>query len=260
MTEEDRDGEALANLVGIVGRLHSPDGCPWDRAQTHESLRQHLLEESYECLEAIDRGETESLVEELGDVLLQVLMHAAVGEHQGRFTLDDVAGGIARKLVARHPHVFGDAQAASAEEVSRNWDRLKRKEKPSESILEGVPASLPALAASQALQGRARRAGFDWPDIEGPLDKLREEIGELARAEDGPEREDEFGDVLFVITNVADHLGINAEQALRGANRKFRQRFSEVERLARDRGLELSDLDLAGLDRLWDEAKEALAG
>lgn len=249
------DVRRFDGLHHVIDRLHAPDGCPWDREQTHESLRPHLLEESYEALEAIDRGDPGSLTEELGDVLLQVLMHAAVAERLDEFTFADVVEHIARKLIRRHPHVFGDTTASSAEEVYQNWEALKQKEKPRESILDGVPATLPALAASQAIQGRARRIGFDWPDIEGRMDKLREEIDEFARAEPGPEQEDEFGDILFVATNIADSLGIDAEQALRGANAKFRRRFGHVERFATERGLDLKQMDLPALDALWDEAK-----
>ena len=248
-------------LQAIVERLYDPEGgCPWDLEQTHLSLRPHLLEESYEAIEAIDSGDPGRLTEELGDVLLQVLMHSAVASRAGEFSFADVAEHIARKLIHRHPHVFGDTAAASAEQVYQNWEKLKQQEKPRDSILEGVPVTLPALAASQSIQGRARRVGFDWPDVEGPLEKLREELGELARAADAAEREDEFGDVLFVMTNIADHLGIDAEQALRGANAKFRARFGIVERLAREAGSDLRSLDLAGLDALWDRAKEELAG
>jgi len=258
--------EALADvrrfdgLFHVVGRLHAEDGCPWDREQTHESLRPHLLEESYETLEAIDRGDLASLTEELGDVLLQVVMHAAVAERLDEFSFGDITEHIAGKLIRRHPHVFGDATASSAEEVYQNWETLKQAEKPRTSILDGVPQTLPALAASQSIQGRARRVGFDWPDIEGPLEKLREEIAEFAAAENATEREDEFGDILFVAVNIADHLGIDAEQALRAANGKFRSRFGLVEGLARDRGIDLKDLDLAGLDALWDEAKALRKG
>src|SRR5690606_8472131 len=156
-------------------------------------------------------------------------------ERLEEFTLADVVEHISRKLIRRHPHVFGDTTAASAEEVYQNWEALKQKEKPRESILDGVPTTLPALAASQAIQGRARRIGFDWPDLEGRLEKLREEVGEFARAAAGPEQEDEFGDILFVAVNIADSLGIDAEQALRGANMKFRRRFGHVERLANER-------------------------
>lgn len=249
------DLRRMDGLVDVVARLHAPDGCPWDREQTHESLRPHLLEESYEALEAIDRDDPAALTEELGDVLLQVLMHAEVGARNETFVLADMVEHIARKLISRHPHVFGEGSASTAEEVYQNWEQLKKKEKPRDSILDGVPQSLPALAASQSIQGRARRVGFDWPDVEGPLDKLREEIAEFAHADGASERADEFGDILFVLVNIADHLGIEAEQALRGANRKFRRRFAHVERLAADRGLDLRDLDLPALDALWDEAK-----
>lgn len=254
------DLRRMDGLIDIVSRLHAPGGCPWDREQTHLSLRPHLLEEAYETLEAIDRDDPAALTEELGDVLLQVLMHAEVAARNQDFVLADVVEHIARKLIRRHPHVFGEGTAATADEVYQNWEQLKKQEKPRDSILDGVPVSLPALAASQSIQGRARRVGFDWPDIEGPLEKLREEIGEFARAADAAERADEFGDILFVLVNIADHLGVEAEQALRGANAKFRRRFGAVERLARERNLDLKDLDLAALDALWDEAKAEEAG
>jgi len=254
------DVRRFDGLHHVIDRLHAPDGCPWDREQTHETLRAHLLEESYEALEAIDRDDPRALTEELGDVLLQVLMHAAVAERLEEFSFGDVVEHIARKLIRRHPHVFGEGTAATAEEVYQNWEALKQQEKPRQSILDGVPATLPALAASQSIQGRARRIGFDWPDVEGPLEKLREEIDELARSNGAIEREDEFGDILFVAVNIADHLGIDAEQALRRANLKFRRRFGAVERMARERGLNLKELDLAGLDALWDEAKAAERG
>jgi tetrapyrrole methylase family protein/MazG family protein len=249
------DVRRFDGLAYIIQRLHAPNGCPWDREQTHATLRPHLLEESYEALEAIDSGDPEALSEELGDVLLQVLMHAAVAERLDEFAFADITEHIARKLIRRHPHVFGEATANTAAEVYQNWEALKQAEKPRSSILEGVPATLPALAASQAIQGRARRVGFDWPDIDGPLEKLAEEIGEFARAEGPADREDEFGDVLFVVANIAQRLGIDAEQALRGANQKFKRRFGTVEKLAAERHLHLKDLNLAGLDSLWDEAK-----
>lgn len=250
------DVRRFDGLYAIIERLHATvGGCPWDLEQTHTSLRPHLLEESYEALEAIDSGDLDNLTEELGDVLLQVLMHSAVAERTGEFSFADVSEHIARKLIRRHPHVFGEATANSAEQVTRNWEALKQAEKPKSSILEGVPSTLPALAASQSIQGRARRVGFDWPDIEGPLDKLAEEIGEFARANGADEREDEFGDVLFVIANIAQRLDIDAEQALRRANDKFRRRFGTAERLASEEGLDMKEMDLAGLDKLWDRAK-----
>jgi MazG family protein len=190
--------------------------------------------------------------------MFQTVIHSGIAENQGEFEMGDVIEQITRKLIRRHPHVFGDGTASTAEEVYQNWEEQKKAEKQRDSVLDGVPATLPALAASQSIQGRARRVGFDWPDVDGPLEKLREEIAELAAAGDAAERADELGDVIFVLVNIADHLGIDAEQALRGANAKFRRRFGQVERLARERGTDLKDLDLAGLDALWDEAKALL--
>jgi tetrapyrrole methylase family protein/MazG family protein len=255
------DVRRFDGLFYVVERLNGPGGCPWDLEQDHRSLRPYLLEETYEALHAIESGDTEAMAEELGDVLFQVLIHAEVGKRQGEFHFADIAERAARKLISRHPHVFGTATASTAEEVARNWEALKQVEKPRTSILDGVPPTLPALAASQSIQGRARRVGFDWPDIEGPLDKLAEEIAEFARADGVAEREDEFGDILFVITNIADHLGIDAEQALRGANEKFRRRFGRVETMSTHEGVDLKELDLAALDALWDRAKaEEAAG
>ena len=247
-------------LETIIRRLHGPEGCPWDREQTHQSLRPHLLEEAYELLEAIDAGEGEAIAEELGDVLLQVLMHAAVAERLGEFEFGDVYSRIAGKLVARHPHVFADASAETAEDVRESWEVLKQQERPDRSRLEGVPATLPALAESQTIQGRARRAGFDWPDIQGPLEKLSEEIAELALAEDERDREEEFGDVLFVIAHIAATMGVDGEQALRRANGKFRRRFGLVERWANEQSLDLNELDFEARDELWERAKAAERG
>lgn len=244
-------------LLHVVRTLLAPGGCPWDREQTHLSLRPYLLEETYEALEAIDSADPGALAEELGDVLLQVVLHTGIAESAGDFTMGDVVEHIARKLVHRHPHVFGDATAKTAAEVEANWEQLKKAEKQGrQSILDGVPKALPALAASQDIQSRARKVGFDWPSIEGQLDKLAEELREFAHA-DGPDnREDEFGDVLMVVTGIADRLGIDAEQALRRANDKFRRRFGHIEARAAESGKDLRDLDLAAMDQLWNEAKE----
>ena len=256
----EADVRRFDGLYHVVARLNAPDGCPWDREQTHESLRKHLLEEAYEALDAIDSEDRAELTEELGDVLLQVLMHAEVGRREQTFSLGDVTEHIAEKLIRRHPHVFGEAAAGSADEVWQSWEQLKKQEKPERSVLDGVPATLPALAASQAIQGRARRVGFDWPDIEGPLEKLREEVGEFARAENPAEEVDEFGDILFVLANIGQRTGIDAEQALRSANQKFRTRFTAVEELARERELDLQEMTLEEIDALWDEAKAGLGG
>jgi tetrapyrrole methylase family protein/MazG family protein len=251
-----QDLRRFDGFLHVVRSLLAEDGCPWDREQTHLSLRPYLLEEAYEALEAIDSGHIPALTEELGDVLFQVAIHTAIAENAGEFVAGDVIEQIARKLVRRHPHVFADGTASTAAEVERNWEQLKQAEKTErESVLDGVPKSLPALAASHSIQGRARKVGFDWPDIEGPLEKLSEEVGEFARAVGASEQIDEFGDILFVLVNIAEHLGIDAEQALRGAYAKFRSRFGQVERLARADGVDLRDLDLARLDALWDRAK-----
>ncbi len=249
------DVRRFDGLLHVVRSLLAPGGCPWDREQTHLSLRPYLLEETYEALEAIDNEETSELVEELGDVLFQTLIHTAIAETAGEFEMHDVIERITTKLIRRHPHVFSDGTASTSAEVEENWEKLKKVEKQRESILEGVPKSLPALAESQSLQGRARKIGFDWPDIEGRLEKLQEEIGEFARADGPAERLDEFGDILAVLVNIADHFGLDAEQALRGANAKFRSRFGTIEALAKESGVVLKDLDLAGMDNLWDEAK-----
>lgn len=255
----EADVRRFDGLLAIVRRLHAADGCPWDREQTHESLRHHLVEESYEVLEAIDSGDPDALREELGDLLLQVLMHAGVAERSETFSFEDVSEGIARKLVRRHPHVFAGAPGDTAEEVFSNWEQIKKAEKARDSVLDGVPLSMPALAASQTLQGRARRAGFDWPDIRIPLAKLVEEIEELALAADAAERESEFGDVAMVLAGIGQRMGIDAEQALRGANRRFRVRFAIVEQLAREREIDLLAASVDEVVGLWSEAKRRVA-
>ena len=254
----------------ISWRLRQPDGCPWDREQTHQSLRKHLLEETYEVYDALEHGATPALAEELGDLLLQVVLHAQLAAEEGVFDLADVQAALARKIVRRHPHVFGDAVANTAADVNRQWERIKAGEseaaaaesgaaagavtKP-KGALDGISASLPALAAGQEMQERAAAIGYDWPSIEGVLEKVTEELGELARAETAADRTEEFGDLLLVAVNVGRKLGIEAEAALRAANAKFRSRFGRVERMARERGVALRDLDFAALDDLWDAAK-----
>lgn len=249
--EDVRRFDGLFHIV--VERLNAPDGCPWDNEQTHESLRRYLIEEAYELIEAIDDNDPASIAEELGDVLLQILMHAAVANRSGEFSFGDITEAISRKMIQRHPHVF------AGERYRPNWEEMKKNEHPDQSVLDGVPPGLPALAQSQSIQSRARKAGFDWPDIEGPLDKLAEELGEFARAETDNEREDEFGDIIFVVANIADHLGIDAEQALRLANRKFRRRFMRLEELAAEDDIDVRTAGLEVLNQLWDQAKAAEA-
>ncbi len=249
----------------ISARLRLPDGCPWDREQTHESLRKHLLEEAYEVYDALERGPTPELAGELGDLLLQVVLHAQLAAEAGVFDLADVQAAIARKIVRRHPHVFGDAVAQTAADVNRQWERIKADERADDAeaanagqargALDGISPSMPALAASQEMQERAAALGYDWPDVAGVLDKVAEELAELASAAGRAERAEEFGDLLLVIVNVGRRLGIESEAALRAANDKFRRRFGRVERMVGERGVAIRDLDFAALDALWDAAK-----
>jgi tetrapyrrole methylase family protein/MazG family protein len=250
-------------LQEIMARLRAPDGCPWDREQTHDTLRRYLLEETYEALQALDAGDPAALEEELGDLLLQIVFHAQIADEAGQYDLGDVVAGICGKMIRRHPHVFGEVSAKDAAAVLRNWEALKRAERAGKdqahtSMLDGVPAAMPALAYSQAVQARAARVGFDWPDVQGVLDKVAEEAAEVAGATSQAEREEEFGDLLFVLVRLADRLGVNAEDALRAANQKFRTRFATMEAQASAAGKSLEDYDPSGLDSLWNEAKRAL--
>ena len=250
----------------ISARLRQPDGCPWDREQTHRSLRKHLLEEAYEVYDALEAGATPELAGELGDLWLQVVLHAQLAAEAGVFDLADVQTAIASKIVRRHPHVFGDSEARTAADVNRQWERIKADERAAaadeagtndlpKSALDGISPSMPALAASQEMQERAANLGYDWPSIDGVLDKVAEEAEELRQAADDAERREEFGDLLFVLVNVARRRGIEVEGALRAANDKFRRRFASVERAAAARGVALRELDFAALDALWDAAK-----
>ena len=233
--------------------------CPWDQEQTHASLTRHLLEEAYETVEAIEALPAagpegmDHLEEELGDLLFQVYFHATLAAEEGHFTLADVARGIHDKLVHRHPHVFGDVVADTAGQVVANWDRIKTAEKGRSSVMDGIPSALPSLLHAAKVQRRAASLGFDWESVEGAYPKVAEELEELRAAPS----EDELGDLLFAVVNVARHLGFDPESALRGASAKFSGRFTEVEGLARHRGLDLPALDLAALDALWDEVKAA---
>ena len=245
----------FTELVALLERLRSPDGCPWDREQTHSSLKRYLLEEAHELFEAIDQEAPQRLVEELGDVLLQVLFHAQIAREAGDFAIADVLASLRDKLVRRHPHVFGDAEVKDAREVEANWERLKRHEKEEPSILGRVPPAMPALAHSQLIQDRATTAGFEWKETDGVLEKVAEEIGEIREAPTDDRRAEEFGDLLMVLVNVGRWLGVNAEDALRRANGRFTRRFTEMERLASERGLAFTDLPLERKEALWQEAK-----
>ena len=258
---EERMGE-FQSLVDVVARLRGPGGCPWDAEQTHESLKRNLLEECYETLEAIDGGEPLELAEELGDILVQVAFHADIARQAGEFDIADVLTAINRKLIRRHPHVFADGSASDARQVERNWEQLKAEErrqagKPEPSAMDSVPAALPALTAAQLMQDRAARFGFDWDEVDGVLNKLTEEIAEFREAATPEERLDEFGDVLFVLVNLARWSGIHAEDALRQANTKFRTRYQAMERLASQRDQDFAALSLDDKEALWQEAKAA---
>ncbi len=254
-------------LPWIADRLRRPDGCPWDREQTHASLKKHLLEETYEVYDALDGGPTLDLAGELGDLYLQIVLHAQLAAEAGVFDMTDVYEGISRKIVRRHPHVFGEAHVETASDVNRQWEQIKRVEREDEaassaaagtevrSALDGISPSMPALAAAQEMQERAAHLGYDWPEIVGVIDKVHEELAELAAATTDEERREEVGDLLLVVTNLARHHGVEAEGALRAAAEKFRGRFRRVERMARERGVQLRDLSFAELDDLWDAAK-----
>ena len=243
-------------LVRTIAILRAPGGCPWDREQTHVSLGKHLIEEAYETLEAIERTDDAALADELGDVLLQVVLHAEIGAEAGTFTIDDVISGIITKIRRRHPHIFGDVQVKTAEDVTRNWDAIKREEKPARGVLGEVPHALPALMRAQKISRRAAAAGFEWEDLEGVWAKVHEEIDELKATEPGTgEAAAELGDLLFTVVNVARKMGIDAESALRETCERFSGRFEHMERASAASGRDLGELDPAAWDELWNQAK-----
>jgi tetrapyrrole methylase family protein/MazG family protein len=246
----------LQSLVEIIARLRAPDGCPWDKEQTHQSLRANLISECYEVLEALDEGDAAKLSEELGDLLLQIVLHAQIAKDDGDFEIGDVIESIATKIIRRHPHIFGTAKVKNAEEVMHNWEALKKAERnEGESMLAGVPKDMPALAYAFEISRRAVRVGFEWENIEGVIDKMAEEIKEIKDASNREEKEREFGDLLFTLVNVARWEDVDAESALREANRKFYHRFSHMEELCCRRGLNFAELSFKEKDDLWEEAK-----
>jgi MazG family protein len=248
--------DKFKTLVEIIARLRAPDGCPWDKEQTHWTLRANLLSECYEALEALDKDDVAKLREELGDLLLQIVLHAQIAKDDGEFEIGDVIEGIATKIIRRHPHVFGKAKVRDSDEVMHNWEALKREEREEgESMLAGVPKDMPALAYAYEISRRAVRVGFEWKNIEGVIDKLVEEIEEIKDADSLEEKEREYGDLLFTLVNIARWEGIDAEAALRSANRKFYKRFTHMEALCQERGLSLDKLSFEEMDRLWEEAK-----
>ena len=256
--------DSLDRLCQIMDRLRDPGGCPWDRKQTLSTLAPYLLEEAHEVAEAVATDEPAKLCEELGDLLLQIVFMARVGRENGWFDLDDVCDGISEKMVRRHPHVFGDRKVEDADEVIRNWEEIKREERKHEessSVLDGVPAALPGLLKAFRMNEKAAAVGFDWRKPSDVMIKMREEMDELEQELDGDggspsdRARDEMGDVLFVMANLARHLGVEPETALQRTNTTFKRRFESMESLARARGDNLRDLNLEEQDALWEEAK-----
>jgi tetrapyrrole methylase family protein/MazG family protein len=249
--------DQFATLVDIIAKLRAPDGCPWDRKQTHASLRENLLEECYEVLQALDEGEPEKLCDELGDLLMQIVLHAQIATEGNEFKLGGVIKGINAKLIHRHPHIFGLQKVKNADEVAHNWEVLKKEEREvGASILESVPQQMPALGYSQEVQRRVAQLGFDWEDVEGVIDKLVEEVREFQQTKNREQKAEEFGDLLFTLVNVARRQGIDTEAALREANRRFYQRFNYMEEVCRQRGINFGELSFDEQNKLWEEAKK----
>lgn len=250
-----RRGERLLDLVRVMARLRGPDGCPWDREQDHRSLARYLLEETHETLEAIDSGDRELLREELGDVLLQVVFHAQMAADDGAWDVDDVAEGIVRKLVRRHPHVFGEVEVSGAEDVLVNWERIKAEEKGPKALEDDIPDSLPALARAAKVQRRAGGWGFEWRSVDSALSALREEVAELESHTDADNAEEEIGDVLFATVAVARKLGVDAESALRRTVRGFADRYERFTSTVKERGLDLDSMPEAEIRELFRRSR-----
>lgn len=252
----------IDDLVAIIKVLRAPGGCPWDREQTHESIKKNFIEETYEVVEAINKNSSDMLREELGDVLLQIVLHTQMEEEKGSFTFDDVANDIVQKLVIRHPHVFGDVVADNTAEALNSWDAAKLKSKgqktQTESMLS-VPRELPALMRAQKIQHKAAKIGFDWDNADGAFEKLYEEINELKTAMEHGSRteiDDELGDVLFSCVNISRFVGADSEEALTASTDKFLSRFALVEQMAKEQGIDMKSSSIEQLDELWDKAKK----
>ncbi len=253
-----KDLNKFETLVEIIARLRAPDGCPWDRKQTHASLREFILEECYEVLQAIDDKNWDALRQELGDLLLQIVLQTQIATEAGEFELGDVMNSINAKLIHRHPHIFGSKKVKDAEEVAHNWETLKQEERGADtSLLASVPKQMPALSYSQVIQRRVAGVGFDWEDIDGVIDKLAEEVSEFKQSNE-EQRTGEFGDLLFTLVNIARRLGVDSEAALREANSRFYRRFAYMEELCRQRGLSFDKLSFDEQNALWEEAKKGV--
>jgi len=255
--------KSFNELLRIIETLRSPGGCPWDIKQTHESLKPYVIEEAYEVADAIEQGAPHKLADELGDLLLQVVLHAQIGKEAGTFNIETVLDCVNQKMIRRHPHVFGDEQVSGTEEVLQNWEEIKKKEgspqDQAKSVMDQVPLSLPALYRASKVQKKAARLGFDWPDSQGPWLKIREEIEEFDKElQEGDDRSrliEEFGDILFSLVNLSRKLDIDAEDAMQLATKKFEKRFRYVEKRAAGEDRPMSEYTLEELDRFWDEAK-----
>ncbi len=248
-------GQAIDELIEVMDRLLGPEGCPWDREQTHESLIRYLIEESYEVIEAINEKDMHKLREELGDLLLQVVFHTALGRKEGYFDFSDVTAGISRKMIKRHPHVFGDAKRLeTGDDVMEVWEGFKRQEG-KKYLLEGIPKNLPALMRAQKLQEKAARVGFDWPSVDGAVEKFKEEVDELGQATNKKEEIEEWGDIFFALVNVARLQNIEPEQVLQASNDKFTRRFNYIENQIKSQGKDFPEVSLEEMDSIWEEAK-----
>ena len=253
--------EKFIKLLDIMDKLRGENGCPWDLEQDHKTLLPYIVEETYETVEAIEEENPNKIAEELGDVMLQIVFHSRLGKESGDFNVGDVLDSINNKMIRRHPHIFGDVKVNNSREVLQNWEEIKMKEKgttPRKSLLDGIPRELPALLKAKRLQERAAEVGFDWPEIDGVVDKIEEEIGELREALQTKEKEkitDEMGDLLFALVNIGRWMNINPEEALRRTNKKFIRRFKYIENYARENNLDLNEMDVWAMEEIWQESK-----
>jgi MazG family protein len=260
---QDERCRKFLEFLEIIRRLRAPDGCPWDREQTHESLKSYVIEEAYELVEAIDSGADEAVKEELGDVLLQIALHSQIASEREAFDFGDVLATISKKMVYRHPHVFGDTEVSTAKDVEANWSRLKRAEKKTESVLDGIPRVLPGLLAAHRISERASKVGFDWPDIPAIFEKLDEELEEAKEAYrlgNSKLVQEELGDLLFVIVNLIRRMGGNAEEVMRQTTEKFSRRFREMEKALSTEGRFFGDLGIDEMDKVWETVKKKEKG
>ena len=256
---EERAAEAFADLTKIIAKLRAPDGCPWDREQTHESLKPFIVEESYEVMDAIDRGKPADLKEELGDLLLQIMLQSEISREEGEFDIADVVTGLSGKMVNRHPHVFGNTPVDGADEVLVNWEKIKKEEKKGSGLFDGLPLHLPGLLKAARMGEKAGRVGFDWPEAVSVRDKVREELEELDEAVASGDRaamEHELGDLLFSVAQWGRHLGQFPEEAIQACCTRFTNRFEGVEEIIHDSGREIADCTLQELEEAWQEVKD----